>query len=139
MELGIWIPILLTIGAVIAASVSWVQYYNDKRSKQEANDMKAQADSLTHENSILLRRTTEISEESKVKIEKVTNQLVEAQNTVDTLRKENVNNALGSDQVYIAIGGLKKEMILLYNSDNVPSYDFSIQINITLIGTVMIG
>jgi hypothetical protein len=100
MDSSIWLPIVLTIGALITGIGSWIQYANDKKNKEESKQTDIRADALAKENTRLLQEVARASEKSSQQLADVTGKLLDAQATIEILRKEGFDNALGSDGTY---------------------------------------
>lgn len=128
MDSSIWLPIVLTIGALITGIGSWIQYTNDKKNKEETKQAEMRADSLAKENMRLLKEVAKTSEISSQQLADVTGKLLEAQATIEILRKEGFDNALGSDDTYLVVGGAANNDIVMHNPSPLPLFDVGLQI-----------
>jgi len=128
MDSSLWLPIVLTIGALITGVGSWIQYANEKKNKQESKLTELRADSLAKENTRLLKEVAKASEKSSQQLVEVTGRLLEAQATIEILRKEGFDNALGSDDTYLIVGGAANDEIVMHNPSVLPLFDVGLQI-----------
>jgi hypothetical protein len=128
MDSSLWLPIVLTIGALITGIGSWIQYANEQKNKTEAKQTEMRADSLAKENIRLLEEVAKGSEKSSQQLADVTGKLLEAQATIEILRKEGFDNALGSDDTYLVVGGASNNQILMHNPSPLPLFDVGLQI-----------
>ena len=53
MDSSLWLPIVLTIGALITGIGSWIQFANEKKNKEETIRTELLADSLAKENTFV--------------------------------------------------------------------------------------
>lgn len=122
MSISLVYTLLLTLGGLLTIGGAWLQYFKEDESRKKA-------DSLAQENKSLLKNIAETSQNSQLKIIDVTDKLNSAQNTIDILRAENLENVLGSGDSYLEMALKGSQLIAtIHNPSNTPMYDLTLTI-----------
>ena len=128
------VPIIITVIAALTVASAWYQWRAERTSKEEAKLSEAKADSLNNENKILLTKISELSSSSNEQLIQsgkellsVNKQLNSAQETINNMRLESLNNILGSDQTYFQYVNEGTDFFgSFYNPTSHPIYDLLI-------------
>jgi hypothetical protein len=128
------VPIIITVVAVLTVASAWYQWSEEKKSKEKAKISEAKADSLNIENKKLLEKIADLSFNSNEQLiqsgkelQNVNKQLNSAQETINDLRLESVNNILGSNETYFQYVNEGDDFFgSFFNPTNHPIYDLQI-------------
>jgi hypothetical protein len=128
------VPVIVTVIATLTIASAWYQWSEEKKSKKEAKLSEAKADSLNNENRILLHKIGQLSSSSNEQLIQsgkdllaVNKQLNSAQETINNMRLESLNNILGSNQTYFQYVNEGSDFFgSFYNPTNHPIYDLHI-------------
>lgn len=121
----------MTVVAVLTVASAWYQWSEEKKSKTEAKASEVKADSLNNENKKLLDKIGQLSSNSNEQLiqsgkelQSLNKQLNSAQETINNMRLESLNNVLGSNETYFQYVNEGEDFFgSFYNPTIHPIYD----------------
>lgn len=128
------VPIIITVVAFLTIASAWYQWSEETKSKNKAKLSEAKAERLNKENTTLLRKINQLSSSSNEQLIlsgkellSVSKQLNSAQETINNMRLESLNNILGSDKTYFQYVNEGSDFFgSFYNPTDHPIYDLQI-------------